>query len=104
MYKYIFWTRGGKVTMFLLFEKIILAMAGLRIFSGLLEVTAGFLILKFNQVEKALMINAVLAVVGPVIFITSMSLGIIHLADKLSYSKLLFIGLGVGFILLGLKK
>lgn len=79
-------------------------MAGLRIFSGLLEVTAGLLILKFNQVEKALMVNAVLAIIGPIIFITSMSLGIIHLADKLSYSKLLFIGLGVGFILLGLRK
>jgi hypothetical protein len=90
--------------MLLLFEKIILAMAGLRIFSGLIEVTAGLLILKFNQVEKALMVNAILAVVGPIIFITSMSLGIIHLADKISYSKLLFVGLGVGFILLGLKK
>lgn len=90
--------------MFTLFEKVILAMAGLRIFSGLLEVTAGLLILKFNQVEKALMVNAVLAIIGPIIFITSMSLGIIHLADKLSYSKLLFIGLGVGFILLGLRK
>jgi uncharacterized membrane protein len=90
--------------MFLLFEKVILAMAGLRIFSGLLEMTAGLLILKFNSVEKALMVNAFLAIVGPIIFITSMSLGIIHLAEKLSYSKLLFIGLGVGFILLGLKK
>lgn len=48
--------------MFTLFEKVILAMAGLRIFSGLLEVTAGLLILKFNQVEKALMVNAVLAI------------------------------------------
>jgi uncharacterized membrane protein len=90
--------------MFIVIEKVILAMAGLRIFSGLLEVTAGLLILKFNHVEKALMINAALAIIGPIIFITSMSLGIIHLADKLSYSKLLFIGLGVGFILLGLRK
>lgn len=90
--------------MFTLFEKVILAMAGLRIFSGLIEVTAGLLILKFNDVEKALMVNAALVIIGPIIFITSMSLGIIHLADKLSYSKLVFIGLGVGFILLGLRR
>jgi len=85
-------------------EKVIIAMAGLRIFSGLVELTAGFLIYKLHTVEKALMVNAFLAIIGPIIFITSMSLGIIHLADKVSYSKLVFIGLGVGFILLGLKK
>lgn len=90
--------------MFIIIEKVILAMAGLRIFSGLLEMTAGLLILKFNNVEKALMINAALAIIGPIIFISSMSLGIIHLADKLPYTKLMFIGLGVVFILLGLRK
>jgi hypothetical protein len=92
------------LVMFIIIEKVILAMAGLRIFSGLLEMTAGLLILKFNNVEKALMINAALAIIGPIIFISSMSLGIIHLADKLPYTKLMFIGLGVVFILLGLRK
>lgn len=87
-----------------MFEKVILAMAGLRIFSGLLELTVGFLILRFNQVEKAMLLNAGLAIVGPIIFIASMTLGILHIADKVSYSKLLLIGLGVGFILLGLRK
>jgi uncharacterized membrane protein len=90
--------------MFSMVEKVILAMAGLRVISGLIEITAGLLILKFNQVDKALMVNAMLAVIGPIILITSMSLGIFTLADKISYSKLLFIALGVGFILLGLKK
>ncbi|WP_081791916.1 YqhV family protein [Caldalkalibacillus mannanilyticus] len=90
--------------MFTVIEKIILAMAGLRILSGLIELTAGFLILRLNDVEKALMVNAFLAVVGPLIFISSMSLGILHLAEKISYSKLLLIGLGVGFIILGLRK
>jgi hypothetical protein len=90
--------------MFSMVEKVILAMAGLRVVSGLIEIIAGLLILKFNQVDKALMVNAMLAVIGPIILITSMSLGIFNLADKISYSKLLFIALGVGFILLGLKK
>jgi len=90
--------------MFSVFEKVILTMASLRIVSGLIELTAGILILRFNNVEKALMLNAFLAMVGPIIFISSMTLGIIHLADKISYSKLLFIGLGVAFIILGLRK
>ncbi len=90
--------------MFVIIEKIILIMAGLRLFSGFLEMMAGLIILKLNNVEKALMVNAFLAMVGPVFFITSMSLGIIHLADKVSYSKLVLIGIGVGFILWGLKK
>jgi hypothetical protein len=90
--------------MFSMFEKIILILAGLRIFSGLIELFAGLLILKFNQVEKALAVNAALAIIGPIIFISSMTLGILHIADKVSYSKLLLIGLGAGLILIGLRK
>ncbi|UCZ55158.1 YqhV family protein [Bacillus shivajii] len=90
--------------MFHLIEKVILILAGMRIFSGMLELTAGFLILKFNSVEKAMMVNAFLAIAGPIIFITSMTLGVLHLTDKLSFTKMLLIMIGVGFILLGLKK
>lgn len=90
--------------MLAMFERVILIMAGLRVFSGLIEMTAGLIILKLNSVEKAIMVNAFLAIIGPIIFIASMTLGIIHIADKMSYSKLLFIGLGVCFILLGIKK
>lgn len=85
-------------------EKVILVMAGLRVLSGFIEMCAGFLIYKLNHVEKALMVNAGLALIGPIILITSVTLGIVHLADKLSFSKLLFIGMGVLFILIGLKK
>src|SRR5690625_2416617 len=95
---------GGDRPMFGYLERVILVMAGLRLFSGIVELTAGFLILKFNHVQKALAINAILAVIGPLIFITSMAVGIVHIADKMSYSKLLLISVGVGFILLGLKK
>lgn len=84
--------------------KVIMVMAGLRLISGSIEFLAGLLILKLNSVEKALMVNAVLATIGPLFFIASMTLGIIHIADKISYSKLFFIGLGVTCIFIGLKK
>lgn len=90
--------------MFAGLTKIIIVLGSLRLISGMIEMLAGLLILKFNDVEKAVMVNATLAIVGPIIFITSMGLGLWHLSDKLSYSKLLLIGSGVCLILIGLKK
>ncbi|MCF6094459.1 YqhV family protein [Microaerobacter geothermalis] len=90
--------------MFDLFEKAVLGMASLRILSGSIEIFAALLILKSNQVEKALMINSALALVGPVILITTTTIGVLGLSDKLSYSKLLWIVLGVSLILIGVKK
>ncbi|WP_099360677.1 YqhV family protein [Fredinandcohnia onubensis] len=89
---------------FSMFDSSVLTMAGLRILSGCLEITAAILMLVFNDVKKALAVNATLAIVGPLILIATMSIGLIGLADQLSYSKLLFIGLGVAFILYGIFK
>lgn len=90
--------------MFPMLERVIVVMGGIRLISGSLEIIAGLLILRFNDVEKAIMINSVLAVLGPIFFISSMTLGIVHIADKVAYSKLLLIGLGVGLIIFGLRK
>ncbi|GGK18992.1 YqhV family protein [Caldalkalibacillus thermarum TA2.A1] len=90
--------------MIYIIDKVIVAMASLRLVSGLIEMVAGFLILKLNSVEKAMMVNAFLAMVGPLFFITSMTLGLVHLAGKMPYSKLVLIGTGVGLIILGLRK
>ncbi|OIJ20296.1 hypothetical protein BKP45_09530 [Anaerobacillus alkalidiazotrophicus] len=85
-------------------ETAVLGMVILRIISGLIEITAASIMLKFNTVDKALMVNAALAIVGPIILISTMSIGLIGLADKLSYSKLLLVGLGVLLILIGLRR
>jgi hypothetical protein len=86
------------------FEPALLSMAGLRIVSGLIELTAAIIMLSLNDVKKALAINAVLAVVGPIIFIITMTIGLISMADTLSYQKLFFIGAGVALILFGLYR
>jgi len=85
-------------------ETAVLGMVILRMISGAIELTAATLMLKFNDVDKALMINATLAVVGPIILITTMSIGLIGMADKLSFSKLLLIGCGILLILIGLRR
>jgi hypothetical protein len=87
-----------------LIETSVLTMAGLRFLSASIELTAAILMLVFNDVKKAVAINAMLAVVGPVVLITTMAVGLLSLADDLSFSKLFFVALGVGLILFGIYK
>jgi len=89
--------------MFHLFEKAVIGMAILRILSGSIEVTAAILMLKFNQIDKALIINSSLALVGPLVLIATTTIGLIGIADKISFGKILWILLGVAFILIGIK-
>lgn len=89
---------------FALLDTAVMSMAGLRILSGLIEISAAILMLVFNDVRKAMAVNAILAIVGPTVLIITMSIGLISLADEISFSKLLFIGLGVGLILFGIYK
>jgi hypothetical protein len=86
------------------FEPALLSMAGLRLLSGAIEITAAIIMLLSNDVKKAMAINASLAIVGPIIFILTMTIGLIHMADDLSLQKLIFIGSGVGLILFGLYR
>ncbi len=89
--------------MFHLLEKAVIGMALLRIMSGCIEIIAAMLILKFNEVEKALMINGSLALIGPLILILSTTIGLIGMAERISFAKMLWIICGVGFIIYGVK-
>jgi hypothetical protein len=85
-------------------EPAVLSMAGLRLLSAAIELSAALLMLLFNDVKKAVAVNAFLAIVGPLIFITTMTIGLLSLTDELSFSKLFFIAIGVGFILFAIYK
>lgn len=86
------------------FNKFVLVMALLRFISGSIELTAGILMLKLNNVEKALLLNVSLAVIGPLVLIISTSIGLIGLSDKLSFSKILLIFTGLSLIIIGIRK
>lgn len=86
-----------------IFEKAVFAMATLRLMSGFIEMMAGLLMLKVNDLEKALTINALLALVGPTVLMTTMAIGLIGLMDRISYSKIIWIVAGVICILIGVK-
>ncbi|MBM7097295.1 MULTISPECIES: YqhV family protein [Alteribacter] len=84
-------------------EAAVLIMVCLRIFSGLAELTVAGLIFKFNSVEKALVLNAALAVIGPSVLILSVAVGVYAMADDLSFTKIALIFGGVLLILIGVK-
>ncbi|MBT2659336.1 MULTISPECIES: YqhV family protein [Bacillaceae] len=89
--------------MFIILEKAVLGMAFLRLLSGSIEIFAAILMLRFNSVEKALMINSSLALVGPIILILTTTIGLVGIVGDISVMKIVWILLGVAFILIGVK-
>lgn len=85
-------------------DKFVAGMAGLRIMSGTIEILAALLMLKLGRVDKALAVNSALAFVGPSILIITTSIGLAGMADKLSWSKMIWIGCGVACLLIGILK
>ncbi|WP_042464007.1 YqhV family protein [Neobacillus dielmonensis] len=89
--------------MFIFIEKAVLGMALLRVLSGSIEIFAALLMLKFNSVEKALMVNSSLALVGPIILVLTTTIGVLGMGN-LSLFKIGWIFLGVSCILIGVLK
>lgn len=94
-------TGGKKMITFL--EKAVIGMALLRLLSGSLEVFAAFLMIRFNDIEKALIINSSLALIGPLILILTTAIGLFGIAEKISMVKFIWIFLGVACILYGVR-
>lgn len=89
--------------MFTFIDKAVIGIALLRLISGSIEILASYLMIRFNDIEKSMIINTSLALVGPVILILTTAIGLAGMLDKVSYSKFIWIFLGVGFIIYGVK-
>jgi len=89
--------------MFIILEKAVLGMALLRIISGSIEIFVALLMIRFNDIEKAMLANSALAFVGPTVLILTTMIGLVGLSDKISFTKMLWIVIGVGCILYGVK-
>lgn len=75
----------------------------LRLLSGSIELTAAALMLKGNDLEKALTINTMLALVGPLVLIITTSIGVAGLSEKLSSLKIILLFSGIVLILISMK-
>lgn len=79
-------------------------MVLVRLFSALAELTGAYLMFRFNRLETAVRINALLGLVGPVVLITATTIGVVGLAGKLSAVRIFMIFAGVGLILAGVRQ
>lgn len=85
-------------------NKIVLAMGVLRLLSGSIEIFAALLMLRLNQVDKALVVNSSLALVGPLILISTTTIGLVGISDKLSIGKFVWVLAGVTCLMVGILK
>lgn len=84
-------------------DKLVWGMAGLRLLSGSVEVMAALLMIYYGTLEKAVVVNAFLSLIGPFVLIFVTTLGLVGLADKLDFTKILIVMAGVGLILYGVR-
>ncbi len=87
-----------------MFNKIVLGISTVRLMSGSIEIIAALMMLRYNHIEKTLLINTSLALVGPFVLLTTTTIGLIGVADKLSISKMLWVLLGVSCLFIGILK
>lgn len=85
-------------------NKIVLGMASLRLASGTIEICAALLMLRLNQIDKALVVNSSLALVGPIILIATTTIGLVGLSDKLSPAKFAWVAVGIICLMVGILK
>lgn len=94
-------SQKGVLLVFIALNRIVLAMAGLRLLSASIELTAALLFLRFNRVEAALRINSVLGLFGPAIFMLVSLFGIAGLSGGVEPIRLAAILCGVALVLWG---
>lgn len=85
-------------------DKFVTGMGMIRLLSGCIEIAAALIMLRLNQVEKALIVNTGLAMVGPMVLLTTTAIGLVGMADKLSWDKLMWVGCGVACLMFGILK
>lgn len=94
-------TLGGELTVSP--DPLVKQMAGLRMLSAAIEITAALLMLRFNRLDTALRINGLLGLVGPLVLLAVTAVGLIGLAGRVHPRKLLTILVGVALILAGTR-
>lgn len=74
-------------------------MALTRLLAGSFELTGAFLMLAFKRVETAFRINALLGLLGPLIFLLVSGLGLVGLLGRITPNKIALLLLGILLIL-----
>ncbi|MGM9987095.1 MAG: DUF2619 domain-containing protein [Bacillaceae bacterium] len=83
------------------FSTGVLAMAVLRLIGGSVELLTAIAMLSFNDIRKSIALNAMLAMIGPFILVSTMAIGLVSVAHGLSPAKFVLVAIGVTCILVG---
>ncbi len=89
--------------MFGVVDKVVYGMALLRVLSSMIELSGACFMLYFGTAAKALQVNGTLSLVGPFVLVTVTALGISGMTGSIHWSRILFIVIGVGCILIGAR-
>lgn len=76
-------------------------MAAVRVLGAIIEIIAAALMVRYNRVDVALKINAILGLAGPLVLIAVTVLGVVGLSGRVAPYKLTLIFIGVYLMLLG---
>ncbi len=96
-------TRGRRLSDVIGEERVVAAMACLRVVGAVVEVLAAFVMLRCSRVSVALKINAALGVLGPAVLVMVCALGLSGLAGRVSWVKLFVILCGTMLIMVGTR-
>lgn len=80
-------------------DKLVMVMALTRLLAGSFELTGAFLMLAFKRVDTAFRINALLGLLGPLMFLLVSALGLVGLLGRITPHKIALLFLGILLIL-----
>lgn len=83
--------------------KIVGGMALVRFLAGTIELSAALLMLKCGRIDTAFRINAVLGLIGPAVLVAVSCLGLVGLAGRIPFHRILTIALGILLIFFGVR-
>ncbi|NLJ33475.1 MAG: DUF2619 domain-containing protein [Firmicutes bacterium] len=80
-------------------DKLVFIMALTRLLAGSFEMTGAFLMLAYKKIDTAFQINALLGLLGPLIFLLVSALGFVGLLGRITPGKIGLLLLGIILIL-----
>lgn len=79
------------------------AMAAIRMLFGLISLSGGYLMIRFNDLQQAVRINGIIGSIGPFVLLLVSAIGVAGLATQMDMRKLTLLVAGIVLILLGTR-
>lgn len=81
----------------------VVAMAAIRMLFGLISLSGGYLMFRFNDLQQAVRINSIIGSIGPFVLLLVSAIGVAGLATQLDFKKIALLVAGIILILMGTR-